>query len=85
MYLIVVTYGTRPNMVYAEARSYDTAQALKRAAVQHGYTDAEIVNAAVFRQAQEAYRAGQGYSGGADSQARPLHDLRSSSRSALAR
>lgn len=45
MYVVVVTWGTVPNMAYASAiRDWKDAQKLQEAAFERGYRDARIVD-----------------------------------------
>lgn len=45
MYVVVVTWGTVPNMAYASAiRDWNDAQKLLEAAYERGYRDARIVD-----------------------------------------
>lgn len=53
MQLVIVTYGTLRNQVYASARTPSGAMRLKAAAVTRGYTDARVVDAKEFREAQD--------------------------------
>ena len=48
MFVISVTYGTNPHQIYAEASDIETAKALKAAALERKYTDAEIIPKAKF-------------------------------------
>lgn len=43
MLVITVTYGTNPHQIFAEAPDMETAEALKRCAIERKYHDAKIV------------------------------------------
>lgn len=58
MYLVVVTYGTWPDMVYAKVGEYDHAESLRRLAKRLGYSDARVWRAKDFYEAQTARRFG---------------------------
>jgi hypothetical protein len=47
-WVIVVTYGTREDQVYAQTNDQDGADRLKTAAIEHGYRDARIESSGAF-------------------------------------
>lgn len=58
MFVVEVTYGTRPMMPFATVAKREWAEALKTFAVSKGYRDAQIVTEKEFRQKLTAKRRG---------------------------
>ena len=86
MLLVVVTYGTIPNQIYAEARTVEDAKRLQATAKSLGYKDARIENARSFYEERAEKRGGSAHPPIADRPPRDrrVHDLRSQSRASLA-
>ena len=85
MFRVVVTYGTRRGMTYAEVPSLDSAQKLQIAAMGLGYQDARIEtyerpdqknhHETHIPQTQDAHCRGQGAAPRLDRRERRVHDL----------
>lgn len=56
---VIVTFGTVPNQVYAEAFDMPSARMLQGGARERGYRDAKIVDWKRFQHSQEAQRRRQ--------------------------
>jgi|GEM_PF-5992235 len=83
-FCVIVTYGTRPNQVYASGCYAHEADRLRDLAVSLGYHDAKVWREDDFHKTQEAYRRGKAHQNSADRQAREVHDLRPQPQSPVA-
>ena len=55
-HVVVVSHGTRRNVVYAKAETFADAEALKSAAKERGYDDAKIMSFEAFCRMQNEPR-----------------------------
>lgn len=58
-FVVVVTQGTRPNVIYARAETRENAELMKEAALERGYRNAAIWDYKKFCQAKDerSYRS----------------------------
>lgn len=80
-WMVIVTFGNRPNTVYGEVPSKSGAKRLREDAIRMGYRDARVANAEEFR--QECFAKKAASHGGSPAAAavvggetRGVHDLR---------
>lgn len=76
IWIVEVTYGTRPHSIYASVPSQESAEKLREAALKLGYRDAKVVSAEEFYKAQEESRRRSSLSEGVHRGGGRVHGMR---------